>query len=102
MNLMDKYLARVKRETPIEAKESPLRVAVKLYSPILEGYLWVVQDRERWPHLKGGDVPVYDAEEIMELEGKGLTPDELKVVHETKKVFKGTRINSELDENNIQ
>jgi hypothetical protein len=33
MNLMDKYLARAKQETVKEAKESPLRIAVKIYSP---------------------------------------------------------------------
>ena len=97
MNLMDKYLARAKRETAIEAQKSPLRVAVKMYSPILEGYLWVVQDRESWPHLESMDVPVYDAGEIQELEGKGLTPSELKALNETKKVFKGSRITSGLD-----
>lgn len=73
----------------MKKKIEPLRVAVKVYSHILGGYLWVVQDRECWPHLEGGDVPVYDAQEIQELKGKGLTPEELKFLHETKKAFKG-------------
>ena len=34
MNLMEKYLARAKRETAREAPACPLRFAVKMYSPI--------------------------------------------------------------------
>ena len=70
----------------------PLRVAVKMYSPILEGYLWVVQDAEDWPRLKEAGDPVYDAREIRELEGKGLPPEMLKAAHEAKRAFKGSRV----------
>lgn len=95
MNLMEKYLARAKRETAKEAQEHPLRVAVKMYSPILGGYLWVVQDNDDWPGLKEKEEPVYDAQEIKEIHGKGLTPEELKAVHEVKKAFKGSRVDNE-------
>jgi hypothetical protein len=74
-------------ETP--NKKTP-RIAVKLYSPLLGGSLWVVQDRERWPNLEGGEVPVYDVQEIQELTEKRVTLEELKAAHEVKKIFKAT------------
>ena len=92
----DELLQTVLEKSPpfisgdMKKKIEPLRVAVKIYSPILEGYLWVVQDTDDWPHLRCGDAPVYDAHEIRELEARKLSPDELKVAHEVKKVFKGT------------
>lgn len=70
-------------------KEEPLRVAVKIYSPILEGFLWVVQDSGDWPHLHENGVPVYDAGEIRELKRLRLSPDELRAACNVKKVFKG-------------
>lgn len=74
----------------MKKKSEPFRIAVKLYSHILDGYLWVVQDSNDWPGLKEKEEPVYDAKEIKELQGMDLTPEELKAVHEVKKAFKGT------------
>jgi len=87
----------IEKSPPFQAGEimkevKPLRVAVKIYSTILGGYLWVVQDRERWPHMEGGDVPLYDAQEIRELQEKNPSKEELKAVHEIKKVFKGSTV----------
>ncbi len=76
-------------------KKEPLRVAVKIYSPILEGYLWVVQDRDKWHCLGGEQEPVYDAGEISELKRHNPTPDELRAAHEVKKTFGGVITSSD-------
>jgi len=73
-------------------KYEPLRVAVKVYSPVLEGYLWVVQDGKNWLMLLESGEPVYDAEEISELERTSPSPEVLRAAHDVKKVFSGSRI----------
>jgi hypothetical protein len=80
----------------MKRQAEPLRYAVKIYSPILGGYLWVVQDKEAQPNIISEEVPVYEADEIEELGRlKGLTHEELRLVHEAKKVFKGSTITKE-------
>lgn len=69
----------------------PYDRAYKLYSHVLNEFIWVVRDREKFNHLKG---IVYDAKEIIKLKSMDLTSDELKKVHEVKKVF-GASMESE-------
>ena len=89
------HFAEIKNSEAEEGKAFLFRYAVKLYSPVLGGFLWVVQDSNDWPNLKEKGDPVYDNQEIKELQGKGLNPGELKAVHEVKKAFKSSRVDNE-------
>lgn len=64
------------------------RIAVKVYSEILQTHLWVVADDKDMKALKDSQnvsEAIYTADEIRKL--KGLCKDSLKILHETKKAF---------------
>lgn len=63
------------------------RVAYKVYSNILQAFLWVVQDDAGAEELKAEGIsePIYTGHKIKEL--KKLSRDDLKAIHEVKQVF---------------
>jgi hypothetical protein len=76
-----------------ESKVRPIeKVAYKVYSEILQAYLWVVETDEDMHSLKFKVVSeaIYTGEEIRKL--KGLDKDSLKVIHKVKEVFEGSKV----------
>lgn len=65
-------------------------MAVKVYSEALHAYLWVIQDDAAADALQGQGEPTYAAQEIRELKGKSL--EHIKVVHEAKRIFEGSKV----------
>ncbi len=61
--------------------------AVLICSAFLEDHLWMVWDRSFQPK---DNLAVYYAEEIPLLKGK--SPEDLKLIHETKLIFPGCRV----------
>ncbi len=82
MDLMEKYLSRVKLD----------RKMYKIYSKILGDHLWLVPtDREmRELVAEGIQGPVYTHDEITKLEG--ISKEGLKKIHNVKKVFPGATV----------
>ena len=74
-----------------EGKVEPVeKAAVKIYSRILDVYLWIVQDeadREALKASEGVSGAVYTADEVRKL--KGASPAALRRVHECKCLFPG-------------
>ena len=71
-----------------EGKITPIeRVAYKVYSEILQAYLWVVDtDRDMLPlRSQGVSEAIYTVDEIKIL--KSLGKDSLKEIHKVKEVF---------------
>lgn len=68
------------------------RVAYKVYSEILQAYIWVVQDDKNMEALKSKGVSeaVYTADEIERL--KEVDKDHLKAIHKVKETFKDSKI----------
>ncbi len=96
MNLLEKYKSIVKAkqdEIKLTCSISPEQAdgskAVKVYSKILDAYLWVVADEKMIDELRaeGESDPYYTKDEIMEIKDKGLSKEALKGIHEVKKVF---------------
>lgn len=73
--------------TPIE------KVAYRIYSNILPGYLWKV-DTDRDMHSlrasQGVSEAIYTADELKKL--KGLSKDSLREIHKVKEVFENSTI----------
>ncbi len=61
--------------------------AVMICSALLEVHLWMILDRSFEPK---DNLAVYYAEEIPLLRGKSL--EDLKLIHETKLIFRGCRV----------
>lgn len=72
--------------TPIE------KVAYKVYSEILQTYLWVVDTDEDMHSLRGHGISeaIYTADEIKRL--KGMDKDSLKAIHKVKEVFENSNV----------
>lgn len=73
--------------TPIE------KVAYKLYSEILQDYLWVVADDEDIKALKASEnvtEAIYTADEVRKL--KDTDKEGLKAVHRVKEVFEDSKV----------
>ena len=71
-----------------EGKIRPVeRVAYRVYSEILEAYLWVVETDHDMHSLRSQGVSeaIYRPDEIKKL--KGLDKDSLKAIHNAKKAF---------------
>lgn len=71
-----------------EGKITPIeKVAYKVWSEILQAYLWVVADDEAMKALKSQGISeaIYTANEIRRL--KGLSKDSLRELHKVKEVF---------------
>ncbi len=75
-----------------KGKEVSLRVAYKVYSEILGGYLWVVADDRDVQEMRtrGISEVTYTTEEVRLL--KGINKDSLKALHKFKEVFKNSQI----------
>ena len=72
-----------------EGKIESLKAAVKIYSRILDAYLWVVQDEADREALEGVSEPVYTAGEIHKLHAQKPAPEDLRRVQEVKQTFPG-------------
>jgi hypothetical protein len=72
-----------------QGRVSPVgRVAIKIFSEMLNEELWIVADERNMDALKAEqvvDIAIYTANEIRELKGK--YQEQLKTIHEAKKVF---------------
>lgn len=71
-----------------EGKVTPIeKVAYRIYSNILQAYLWVVADNEEMKTLRteGIQEAVYTHKDISEL--KKLSKEDLKAIHRVKEVF---------------
>jgi predicted DNA-binding antitoxin AbrB/MazE fold protein len=68
------------------------KVACKVYSELLETYLWVVDTDQDMGNLKSQGVSeaIYSHDEIRKL--KGLSKDSLKEIHKVKEVFEDSKI----------
>ena len=68
------------------------KVAYKVYSEILQAYLWVADTDEDMYSLKSQGISeaIYTADEIRKL--RGLSKDSLKEIHKVKEVFKGSTV----------
>jgi hypothetical protein len=71
-----------------EGKITPIeKVAYRVYSEILQAYLWVVETNQDMHSLRSQGVPeaIYTAGEIRKL--KGLNKESLKEINKVKEVF---------------
>jgi hypothetical protein len=66
--------------------------AYKVYSEILEDYLWIVETDKDLHTLRDRGIQdaVYTLDECQKM--KGVDKEHLRVIHEVKKVFKNSRI----------
>lgn len=87
MNLFKKYLNRVEKDL----RETD-RIAVRVYSEILDCYLWVVETDQDLHSLRSQDAPeaIYTGDEIKRLQG--LSKDSLKEIHKIKEVFTDSKV----------
>lgn len=67
-------------------------VAYKVYSNILQAYLWVVDDEAGAEGLRTEGIaePIYTGEEIKKL--KGMDKKSLQAIHNVKQAFKESKI----------
>jgi hypothetical protein len=86
MNLFKKYLNRVENSRKTD------RIAVRVYSEILDCYLWVVETDQDLHTLRSQDTPeaIYTRDEIKRLQG--LNKDFLREIHKFKKAFQDSKI----------
>jgi len=76
-----------------EGKIIPIeRVAYRIYSEILEAFLWVVETDEDIKSLRDRNItePIYTADEIRQF--KGITKEDLKKIHKVKEVFEKSKV----------
>ena len=76
-----------------EGKIIPIeRVAYRIYSEILEAFLWVADTDEDMKSLRDRSItePIYTADEIQKL--KGINKENLKKVHKVKEVFENSKV----------
>lgn len=68
------------------------KVAYKIYSEILQGYLWIVDTDADMHSLRGLSVTeaIYTTDEVKKL--KGIDKDALKGIQTVKKVFEKSKI----------
>ncbi|MBM4135936.1 MAG: hypothetical protein FJ241_03805 [Nitrospira sp.] len=72
---------------------SPIeKVAYRIYSNILQAYLWAVETDEDMYSLRSQGIKeaTYTGDEIRKL--KGLDKDSLRVIHQVKEVFEGSKV----------
>lgn len=72
--------------TPVE------KVAYRIYSNILQAYLWVVDTDQDMHTLRSQEITeaIYTADEIKKL--KGLSKDSLIEIHKVKQVFEKSKV----------
>jgi hypothetical protein len=67
-------------------------LALKVNSSILGEPVYFAPNDHVAEKIKGDGFVTYTAKELEYLAEKGLTPEELREIHETKKIFPGSRI----------
>jgi hypothetical protein len=68
------------------------KAAYRVYSEILQAFLWVVDTDEDMKALRGKNVtePIYTADEIRKL--KSTSKEGLKTIHEAKQIFEDSKV----------
>ena len=84
MDLMGKYLSRVRSEDKISKRKS-----YKIHSRIIADYLWIVADKNELQGLvdEGITDTIYTLEEVSRMIDEGVTKEELKSIHKVKNTF---------------
>lgn len=70
------------------------RVAYRIYSEILQAYLWIVETDHDMHSLKAEGVSeaIYTGDELKKLKASGMDKEGLKVVHNIKQSFDGSQV----------
>lgn len=70
------------------------KAAYKIYSEILQAYLWVVETDQDMHSLKAQGITeaIYTFDECQKL--KGLSKDSMKCIHNVKEIFENSKVNS--------
>ena len=97
MELQPGQVVTLSKETAVQlintGKIIPIgRVAYRIYSEILEAFLWVVDTDEDIKSLRDRNItePIYKADEIRQF--KGITKEDLKKIHKVKEVFEKSKV----------
>ncbi len=75
-----------------KSRTTSKKKSYKIYSKILDAYLWVVAtDVEMRKMLDEGiEEPIYTYEDVTKLEG--VSKEELQVIHKFKRIFPGSKV----------
>ncbi len=89
MDLMDKYLSRVKPDN-----KRPKNKPYKIYSKILKDYLWIAATDKELKELvsEGVKEVIYIQAEVSMLIEEGVSKEGLEAIHKIKQVFLESRI----------
>jgi len=70
------------------------KVTYKIYSKILDDYLWIVATEEELQELvnEGTDDVIYSQGEILRMIDEGVPKEGLKAIHRVKKFFPGSSV----------
>ncbi len=98
MDLMKKYLSRVKvNDSKSDTRQEKGHVvknqkAYKIYSKILDDFLWLVATDEEMQKLiiKGIKEPIYTHNDIKTMDG--ISKETLRKIHTVKRVFPGSTV----------
>jgi len=97
MELQPGQVVTLSKETAVQlintGKIIPIgRVAYRIYSEILEAFLWVVDTDKDITSLRDRNItePIYTADEIRQF--KGITKEDLKKIHKVKEVFEKSKV----------
>ena len=97
MELQPGQVVTLSKETAVQlintGKIIPIgRVAYRIYSEILEAFLWVVDTEKDMRTLRDRNItePIYKADEIRQF--KGITKEDLKKIHKVKEVFEKSKV----------
>lgn len=84
MDLMEKYLSRVKANN-----KRPEKKSYKIYSKILDDYLWLVPTDNEMQELvaEGIKETIYTHEEVSRMIDEGVSKGGLKAIHKVKQAF---------------
>ncbi len=76
------------------------KTTYKIYSKILDDYLWIVAtDKELQALVEGGiKETIYTHEEVSRMIDEGISKEGLKAIHKVKKAFSGSSIEDISDE----
>lgn len=93
---MDKYLSRIEAED-----KKPKKISYKIYSKILEDYLWIVTTDKARKELiaEGVKDAIYTQKEVSNLIDEGISKEGLVAIHKIKRGFPGSSIEDITDEN---
>lgn len=97
MELQPGQVVTLSKETAVQlintGKIIPIgRVAYRIYSEILEAFLWVVNTDEDMKSLRDRSItePIYTADVIRKL--RGIDKEDLKKVHRVKEIFENSQV----------